>query len=158
MGTWILIFALGFCAAKIASYLYLWLRGTWTVHGERVRGEMLSGVDLPPEAYEDFGYAILHATDDEMLMFKSGAIYWMLYIQRWLAKVERREFDSLRSAWVDLDRNGYNNILEMNRMEIADNYPVIGKNKNRDQKDATAIVGSLKYTMEGLYFAGPRED
>jgi len=156
--TWILIFAFGFCAAKVSSYLYLWLRSTWTVHSERVRGEILSGVTATPEMYDDFGYAILHSTDNEMLMFKSGAIYWMLYIQRWLAKVERREFDSLRSAWVDLDRSGYNTILEMNRLVIADNFPVLGENKKRDEKDATALVGVLKGAMEELYFVGPRVD
>ncbi len=152
MVLWILIFAAGFCAAKVSGYLYVWLRSAWTVAEERLRGEMLKGVTPSADNYKQFGLLILEAKDDEMLMLKTGGIYWMLYIQRWMAKLERGEFDNLNSAWVDLDRNGYNIILEMNRLVIADNFALIGENREKDEKDATEMVHRLQKAIKAMCF------
>lgn len=145
------IFGFGYCVAVVAGFLRPKVKSAlWSF---RVRREGRKHADGPwkvkfeeekakaqTEELLKFAGIITESSNLEMWYFKLGAIYWSHYQESWVAKLSRDEFTTWDQALHDWDREGWNNILEMNRMHVAMNFRAMSKDFSKNQKEAREFI------------------
>lgn len=155
------IFGFGYCFAmlvgllkpRITSVLWSWRvrkdgerhsRGPWKMWSAEEKTEA--------KRVECFQFAnmVQESNRAAIYWFKLGAIYWKRYEEMWLAKLYRSEFITWNQAYHIYDRVGWNNILEMNRWQIANSFKEMASMIEQNEKDASLIIRPALASLEQI--------
>ena len=153
------IFGFGYCFAmlsqlikpRIKSAAWSWYvrrkgkeygKGSWKVKSVEEK------TDAKREEYFRFANLVKESDKWAIWWFKLGAIYWANYELMWAAKLWRGEFTTRDQAFYFYDRMGWNNVLEMNRWQIAESFKEMAPMIEQNQKEGHLIAGSAFNSLE----------
>lgn len=131
----------GYCLAQVHGLVNIYLANRHGVLAERQRGvvvgEKIKSGEYPAPTdqalCETIAVDLMGAHPLVMPWFRMGAVYWNHYMITWLAKCIKGEFDTRAAAGHDIDREGWNNVLELNKLEMAHHSRTIGPRLETDR-------------------------